>query len=64
VLRRDTDLTDLSWVNHRSRNWEPEPLRWLGANAALRAMSWADAAEERHGRGSPVANLVNGVLGR
>ena len=30
---------------HRSPTWEPEPLRWLGANAGLRAMTWADAAE-------------------
>ena len=30
VLGRDTELTRLPWVGHRSRRWEPEPLRWLG----------------------------------
>ena len=30
VLRRDTDLVRLPWVNHRSPRWEPEPARWLG----------------------------------
>ncbi|MGZ5403612.1 MAG: NAD(P)/FAD-dependent oxidoreductase, partial [Nocardioides sp.] len=42
VLARDTDLTRLPWVGHRSPPWEPEPLRWLGINAGLRAMTWAD----------------------
>ncbi|MDX6205991.1 MAG: hypothetical protein QOF39_2048, partial [Frankiales bacterium] len=32
VLGRDTDLTRLPWVGHRSRRWEPEPLRFLGVN--------------------------------
>jgi glycine/D-amino acid oxidase-like deaminating enzyme len=35
VTNRDTDLTRLPWVQHHSRRWEPEPLRWLGVNAAL-----------------------------
>jgi glycine/D-amino acid oxidase-like deaminating enzyme len=64
ILRRATDLTDLPWVNHRSPNWEPEPFRWLGANAGLRAMTWADAAEHRNGRPSKMANAVNRGLGR
>jgi glycine/D-amino acid oxidase-like deaminating enzyme len=57
-------LTALPWVDHRSPNWEPEPLRWLGANAALRAMTWADSAEDRHGRPSRVAGAVNWMLRR
>jgi glycine/D-amino acid oxidase-like deaminating enzyme len=47
----DSDLTALPWVNHRSRRWAPEPLRWLGANAALRAVMLADRADWRS-RGS------------
>ncbi|MCU0264243.1 MAG: FAD-binding oxidoreductase, partial [Candidatus Nanopelagicales bacterium] len=35
ITGRDTALTALPWVNHRSRRWEPEPLRWLGANGGL-----------------------------
>jgi glycine/D-amino acid oxidase-like deaminating enzyme len=59
VLRRDTDLTRLPWVGHRSRTWEPEPLRWLGINAGLRAMTWADREEARTGRESRIARLVS-----
>jgi glycine/D-amino acid oxidase-like deaminating enzyme len=64
ILRRETDLTSLPWVDHHSPAWEPEPLRWLGANAGLRAMTWADASEQRRGKPSRIADVVNKVLGR
>ena len=38
ILGQESELTGLPWVNHRSKLWEPEPLRWLGVNAALKAM--------------------------
>jgi len=64
ILHNDSPLADLPWVGHRSPRWEPEPLRWLGANAGLRAMTWADAAEARNGRSSRLAGAVNRLLGR
>ncbi|MEV4706303.1 FAD-dependent oxidoreductase [Actinoplanes sp. NPDC049316] len=42
-----TVRTTLPWVGHRSRPWEPEPLRWLGINTALRATALRDAWERR-----------------
>jgi glycine/D-amino acid oxidase-like deaminating enzyme len=57
-------LTTLPWVGHHSPDWEPEPLRWLGTNAGLRAMDWADRAEERTGKGSRLASTVNKVIGQ
>jgi glycine/D-amino acid oxidase-like deaminating enzyme len=59
VLGHDTELTRLPWVGHRSRSWEPEPLRWLGINAGLRGMTWADHEEERTGRQSVLAKVVS-----
>jgi glycine/D-amino acid oxidase-like deaminating enzyme len=59
-----SDLVRLPWVGHRSRAWEPEPLRWLGANAGLQAMTWADRAETRRGAPSKMAALVNAMMGR
>jgi glycine/D-amino acid oxidase-like deaminating enzyme len=50
ILKRDTELTRLAWVGHRSRSWEPEPLRWLGINAGLRLTASADRREARTGR--------------
>ncbi len=63
VLGQDTDLTRLPWVGHRSRSWEPEPLRWLGINAGLHAMTWADQEEARTGRESRIAKLVSPLIG-
>ena len=63
VLGRDTELTRLPWVNHRSRSWEPEPLRWLGVNTGLNAMAWADVEERLTRRPSVVARLVSPLLG-
>jgi glycine/D-amino acid oxidase-like deaminating enzyme len=63
VLGTDTDLVALPWVNHRSPRWEPEPLRWLGVSASLRAMGGADAEELRTGRPSRRAALLTRLLG-
>lgn len=63
ILGQQTELTGLPWVGHRSKSWEPEPLRWLAINAALRAMSSADAAEERTGRPSKRATYVKKLIG-
>lgn len=42
--------TALPWVQHRSRRWEPEPLRWLGIRAGLSLTAAADRREARTGR--------------
>ena len=60
---RDTELTRLPWVGHRSRPWEPEPLRWLGINAGLRAMTAADAEERLTRRPSLAARALAPLLG-
>jgi glycine/D-amino acid oxidase-like deaminating enzyme len=65
ITGRDTDLTRLMWVGHRSRRWEPEPLRWLGIRAGLRLPGGADRAEVRTGRPSRVRAWATGrLLGR
>jgi glycine/D-amino acid oxidase-like deaminating enzyme len=63
VLGQDTPLTRLPWVGHRSPRWETEPLRWLGANAGLQLMSFADRQESRTGRQSRAADLFGRFLG-
>jgi hypothetical protein len=45
VLKRSTALTELPWVDHRSRTWEPEPLRWLGVQGLYSAYKLADRHE-------------------
>jgi glycine/D-amino acid oxidase-like deaminating enzyme len=63
ILDTGSDLTRLPWVNHRSPDWETEPLRWLGVNAGLRTMGWADRAEDRTGRSSRAAQVMGRFLG-
>ena len=63
VTGRDTELTRLPWVGHRSPSWEPEPLRFMGANAGLVAMTAADAEERATGRGSIIARAMSPLIG-
>ncbi|HET6626156.1 MAG TPA: FAD-binding oxidoreductase [Nocardioidaceae bacterium] len=63
ILERETDLTRLPWVDHRSRRWEPEPLRWLGVNAGLRTMTLSDREEQLTRRPSRIARAMSPLVG-
>jgi glycine/D-amino acid oxidase-like deaminating enzyme len=63
ILRQDSELTRLPWVNHRSRSWEPEPARWIGVNLALKAMAYADDLEERTGRPTKRGAWIKRLIG-
>lgn len=56
-------LDGLPWVNRISRPWEPEPFRWLGVNAALKAMASADGREAASIRPARRASLVKRLIG-
>jgi glycine/D-amino acid oxidase-like deaminating enzyme len=62
IAGRDSELVRLPWVGHRSRPWEPEPLRWLGVNGALRLALWADRSEARTGRPSRAAAALGRLI--
>jgi glycine/D-amino acid oxidase-like deaminating enzyme len=65
ILKRHTDLTALPWVDHRSKTWEPEPLRWLGVRGLYTAYKLADEHESRgRSRTSPIAALADWITGR
>ena len=65
VLGRSTALTALPWVDHRSRTWEPEPLRWIGVQGLYSAYKLADR-HEAGGRSttSPIAAIADRITGR
>ncbi len=63
IRGEQSELTGLPWVNHRSKSWEPEPFRWLGVNASLKAMASADGYEARTGRPARRASVVKKVIG-
>jgi glycine/D-amino acid oxidase-like deaminating enzyme len=64
ILGRDTELTRLDWVGHRSPRWEPDPLRWIGIRTVYALYRAADRAEARTGRPSRIASVANRLAGR
>ena len=60
-----TERTAQPWVQHRSPRWEPEPLRWLGVNAALALPEVIDAWERRRGRAAtPLRRLLRALTSK
>jgi glycine/D-amino acid oxidase-like deaminating enzyme len=63
VLDRDTEESRLPWVGHAWPRWEPEPLRWLGVRGTTALMGVADRREERTGRPSRLAGVLDRLVG-
>jgi glycine/D-amino acid oxidase-like deaminating enzyme len=64
VLKRDTGLTRLPWVNRTGRNWEPEPLRWLGVHSMYQLYKYADRRETAGlGHTSRLAHIADWMTG-
>jgi hypothetical protein len=62
MIKAEGPRTELAWVGHRSKNWEPEPLRWLG----VRSLYLAYKAADRHEFGgrattSPIASVADRI---
>jgi glycine/D-amino acid oxidase-like deaminating enzyme len=64
VLGRDSELTRLPWVSPPARDWEPEPLRFLGARGIYTLYRLADRQETEHDRGWRIAALADRIAGR
>ncbi len=63
ITNTESPLTSLPWVGHESPEWEFEPLRFVGANAGLAAMTLADAEERMTGRPSLAARVMAPLVG-
>jgi glycine/D-amino acid oxidase-like deaminating enzyme len=63
ITGEESELTRLPWVGHRSRSWEPEPLRWLGVNGGRSLMTSADRVENRTGRPAKRAKAFSRFMG-
>ncbi|MFC7594140.1 NAD(P)/FAD-dependent oxidoreductase [Terrabacter sp. GCM10028922] len=62
IFGQTTDLTSLPWVGHHTRNWEPEPLRFIASRVITKTLASSDAYEERSGRPAKRAWLVKPFL--
>jgi glycine/D-amino acid oxidase-like deaminating enzyme len=63
ILGRDTDLVRHPIVGHRSREWEPEPLRWIGINTGLRIAESVDRTEARGGESKVRSAVLKRLIG-
>ncbi|MEU5536314.1 FAD-binding oxidoreductase [Streptomyces sp. NPDC020362] len=61
-----TELTELPWVDHKVRKWEPEPFRWLGVQGMYATYRAADQRERLHPgtESSRLARVADRVAGR
>jgi glycine/D-amino acid oxidase-like deaminating enzyme len=64
ILGADTEITALPWVGYRSRSWEPEPTRWIGATSLYAVYGMADRLERRGTKPSKIGKLADYVSGR
>ena len=62
ICERATERTSLPWVGVTSRQWEPEPLRWLGVRASRALLGVADHRELRTDRRERVASGIAKLL--
>ena len=63
ITRQRTALTKLPWVNYQNQTWEPEPLRWIGANLGIAAAKHADATESKRNKESRLSGIVANLTG-
>ena len=64
LLGQSTPLTGLPWVGRRPSRWEPEPIRWSAIHTVYALYRQADRFEQRSGRPSRLAALVDAASGR
>ena len=55
----ETSFTTLPFVQHRSKRWEVEPLRWMGINVGLGLAAWADRVERRKNQESRASHWLD-----
>jgi glycine/D-amino acid oxidase-like deaminating enzyme len=66
ITGRRAAIPAMPWIRRMPRRWEPEPLRWIGANALYRVYAAADVLEQRSSspRTSRLAHVANAIAGR
>jgi glycine/D-amino acid oxidase-like deaminating enzyme len=62
IVDGSTPFAELPMVGHRSRRWEPEPLRWLGARYLQTALARIDAKAARTGQAPTGRSLAERLV--
>jgi glycine/D-amino acid oxidase-like deaminating enzyme len=63
ILKNNSELISMPWVNHKSRKWEIEPFRWLGINSTLQLARFADFVEKKIKKETLITKLLNMLQG-
>ena len=62
IIGRESNVTNLHFVNRQIRKWEIEPLRYLAVNSLVKLSGIADREEARTGRPSLVSRLISPLI--
>lgn len=63
ILKTQSELTSMPWVNHKSPKWEIEPFRWIGVNGTLQLAKIADFVEQKFKKETFITSLLNKLRG-
>ncbi len=63
ITDTESDLTDLPMTRHQSRNWEPEPLRWIATRFAQHGAMQIDAKAQRSGQAPSGKSITERLIG-
>jgi len=62
ITGQETERASFPWVGHRSRKWEPEPLRWLGVRGSRGVLGVADDREYKTDQEARIAYRISQLL--
>lgn len=64
ILDKKSKRSQLPFVQWSNPLWEPEPLRWIAINGAIKLSGLADKEERRTGRSSGVMRILSSITGQ
>ncbi len=64
ILEKESERAQLPFVQWRNPRWEPEPLRWIAINGAIRLSGVADKEEKRTKHPSGVMKILSSITGQ
>ncbi len=64
ILEKKSERSQLPFVQWKNPRWEPEPLRWIAINGAIKLSGLADKEEKRTMRPSRVMKILSSITGQ
>jgi glycine/D-amino acid oxidase-like deaminating enzyme len=64
ILDKKSERVQLPFVQWKNPHWEPEPLRWIAINGAIRLSGFADREERRTNRPSGIMKFLSTITGQ